>query len=348
MQLAPFSLLPCANASNPVGCFAVATDTQDGDLSPSIQTRDVTCKDPTDTDCLTCTVTSLTLGTCPKGQHFIEYSVTDLDGNTAVAFARLIVSEINDYTGQAQFEPVDEQFTLSSNASTVAGAQALAKLINGSLAEQQALAEVLLSPRFNMSALSSVQFTAVAVVEPWVNGTNDIIVGFTIWRAMRGGPRRLLFADAGRPLPDPQLRLHDAGGMVQRLETFGAEVRASGSLTALRGFIVELANAHLALDDGLDYFNAVLGAGSGGGGSGAAVRARPAARRRLQQTELEDGLEVIAQRLESLNLSTNYIATAVPAMEILLRQTEDLHSGKDQAYSDALNAFQLVSAPVHP
>lgn len=88
------SLLPCARASTLLGCFAVATDSRGSDLSPNITVTDITCPEPTDTDCLSCTLASLILGSCPAGQHVFRYSVTDADGNTASATATFIVTNV--------------------------------------------------------------------------------------------------------------------------------------------------------------------------------------------------------------------------------------------------------------
>ena len=144
-QVAPLSLLPCASLNKTAACFAVARDTQDGDLTPDIIVEDVTCPDAEDTSCYSCTPTSLTLGTCPAGKHRLRYHVTDAHGNTAQAFVAIVIDAVGE-------DAVAETFTVPSNASTAAGATAVAAAIAASLRRQQALALYLLPARsYDMS-----------------------------------------------------------------------------------------------------------------------------------------------------------------------------------------------------
>lgn len=110
--------------------------------------RDVTCSDPEDLECLPCTAISLTLGTCFSGKHKLEYSVTDADGNTAVAFAVFNV--------QSSGTVGAETFTISSNATSSQGAQAVANLMKGDLFTQRALAQALLPTKgYNMTQVGA-------------------------------------------------------------------------------------------------------------------------------------------------------------------------------------------------
>jgi hypothetical protein len=132
--VAPLSLLPCPSLNDTAACFAVASDAQDGDLTGDIAWEDISCQDPDDTDCLTCTPISMTLGSCLPSLHTLRYYVTDSNGNSAEVFAKIEVAGQGNLTTAV--------FQVATNASSLDAAQAIAdNILSNPVPEQQALAQ---------------------------------------------------------------------------------------------------------------------------------------------------------------------------------------------------------------
>jgi len=132
--VAPLSLLPCPSLNDTTACFAVASDAQDGDLTGEIAWEDVSCSDPDDPDCMTCTPLSMTLGACLPSFHTLRYYVTDSNGNTAEAYAKIEVA--------GQGNRTTAVFQIPTNATTLAAAQAIRNASLFRVEEQQALAQI--------------------------------------------------------------------------------------------------------------------------------------------------------------------------------------------------------------
>ena len=113
---APYSLAPCsswaaANLTSTPSCAAAAYDTEDGDISSFIEVKDIW------TDQLsTCTVSSITLGTCLPGQHVLQYEVSSSTfGLLTRAYLIVFIEERASVNFSFSFIPPDSQSPASAS-----------------------------------------------------------------------------------------------------------------------------------------------------------------------------------------------------------------------------------------
>lgn len=117
---APFSLAPCsswsvANLTSTPSCAAAAYDVEAGDISSFIEVDDVW----TDQS-LTCTVASITLGSCLPGQHVMQYQVSgpqSIGGLLTQAYLNVFIEERASVNFSFTFMPDDDSFNEASASS---------------------------------------------------------------------------------------------------------------------------------------------------------------------------------------------------------------------------------------
>eukprot|EP00854_Cymbomonas_tetramitiformis_P014878 gene14878-17590_t len=330
------SVMPCANFTARAGCYAVAWDDVDGDLTASLtvtasvdSSGSTTTASSSSTSEILCEPADVSLGICFPGLYFYTYTVLDQAGNIAAVELALEIVERAEVTAGVQ---------LRSGAATLSAAEEEAANLRNQNSIEAAAVQSAVAEMLNSDATAAglptteedVQITSAEVdssTSPFV-----IQVGLTVstWQAgsdAASAARRHLLS-ASDVLPPPPTSEEDAAN--------GAPV---GSIEGRAESIIASLTASTTAGSGdapavLDHYLATAVAEKGGVTSLTSAGLSDATSRRTTDAVAADAAFAAALRSELTSYATSLTAT-IGAAEVV---TEEVAAGAKLADGEAVTA----------